>query len=150
MIKLYQIFLIIHNYIFICQKNKIINNQKAYNCCDSNLKTYECTSSNIGNNNPSKTDNSKTNFLISTNIDYSKIDDIIPSNIDNSKTNNIIQTYIDELKTDNINSSNNITNNNVNSSSSISIGAIIGNYIRWNFCYYYKYHNYLLLFKRKS
>ena len=46
-----------NNSIFICQKNKIINNQKAYNCCDSNLKNYECAFSNT----PSKDDNSNNN-----------------------------------------------------------------------------------------
>ena len=28
--------------IFVCQKDKIIDNPKAYICCDSNLKTYNC------------------------------------------------------------------------------------------------------------
>ena len=51
------IFNNINNSIFICQKNKIINNPKAYNCCDSNLKNYECAFSNT----PSKDDNSNNN-----------------------------------------------------------------------------------------
>ena len=36
----------INNSIFICQKDKIIVNPKAYNCCDFNLKAYDCISSN--------------------------------------------------------------------------------------------------------
>ena len=31
-----------NNRIFVCQKEIIINNPQAYNCCDSNYKTYDC------------------------------------------------------------------------------------------------------------
>ena len=40
----------INNPIFICQKDKIINNPKAYYCCDSNLRAYNCSSINNINN----------------------------------------------------------------------------------------------------
>ena len=36
----------INNPIFVCQKDKIIDNSKAYNCCDSNFEAYECISPN--------------------------------------------------------------------------------------------------------
>lgn len=33
-----------NNPFFVCQKDKIIDNLKAYNCCDYNHKTYNCIS----------------------------------------------------------------------------------------------------------
>ena len=93
----------INNSIFICQKDKIIVNPKAYNCCDFNLKAYDCISS-----------NNITDIPINT--DYL-------NNVNNS--NSIMTDY---LKTDNniINSINTTnTNNNIKSSSLISVGVII-------------------------
>ena len=49
----------INNPIFICQKDNIIDNPKAYNCCNSNFQTYECISPTISN-----TINTKTNIII--------------------------------------------------------------------------------------
>jgi hypothetical protein len=61
------IFNDINSTIFVCQKNKIIINSKAYNCCDSNLEPYNCISSNSENTIPSNNDesnNSETDTII--------------------------------------------------------------------------------------
>ena len=157
------IFNNINSTIFVCQKNKIINNIKAYNCCDSNLESYDCISSNNENNIPSNTDNSKNENSTQSNNDESnnkntKNDNSTQSNnekntsenntqsnndesnndepnnentknekTDNSETVSRYQSDSDDSNTNNANSSNiNIINHKTKSSSSISVGAIIG------------------------
>ena len=39
-----KVFNNINNSIFVCQKDIIIDNSKAYNCCDSNFRAYNCIS----------------------------------------------------------------------------------------------------------
>ena len=98
------IFNDINSTIFVCQKNKIIINSKAYNCCDSNLEPYNCISSNSENTIPSNNDESN-----------------------NSETDSNNQSDNDDSNTNNMNSSNiNIIKHKTESSSSISVGAIIG------------------------
>ena len=63
-------FMYIAHPIFVCQKNKIIDNLNAYNCCDSNFRVYECTSPSYI---PTTTDNSTPYYDDPIYIDYKKI-----------------------------------------------------------------------------
>jgi hypothetical protein len=51
------------NHLYVCQKEKIINNPNVYNCCNSNFKAYECnpqvlpSTAQSDNNNPDSNNN---------------------------------------------------------------------------------------------
>ena len=141
----------IDNILFVCQKNKIIDNQKAYNCCNSNLKAYDCISSNNENanstdnynptddniiptdNNPTNeniipTDNNPTNENIIPTNNNSTNDHIIPTDNNNPTNEYIIPTNNNNPTDDNIiptdNNSTIVAKNK--SSSKISTGIIVG------------------------
>ena len=114
------IFNDINSTIFVCQKNKIIINSKAYNCCDSNLEPYNCISSNSENTIPSNNDESNNSETDSNNQSHN-------GDSNNSETDSNNQSDNDDSNANNMNSSNiNIIKHKTESSSSISVGAIIG------------------------
>ena len=58
------------NDFYVCQKNKIIINPNAYNCCDFNFETNKCNSNIILNNDYSlKTDSWESDNSININTD---------------------------------------------------------------------------------
>ena len=162
----------ISNPIFVCQKDKIIDNEKAYNCCNSDLKVYDCITpktnipptTNIPKTNnivppttnipkpnniippttnipitnniiPQTTNIPKTNNIVPPTTNIPKPNNIIPPTTNIPITNNIIPQTTNIPKTDIIipldidktdSSNNDFTSNITKSSSSISIGAIIG------------------------
>ena len=121
------------NPIFVCQKDKIIDNEKAYNCCNSDLKVYDCITPKT--NIPPTTNIPKTNNIVPPTTNIPKPNNIIPPTTNIPKPNNIIPQTTNIPKTDIIipldidktdSSNNDFTSNITKSSSSISIGAIIG------------------------
>ena len=121
------------NPIFVCQKDKIIDNEKAYNCCNSDLKVYDCITPKT--NIPPTTNIPKTNNIVPPTTNIPKPNNIIPPTTNIPITNNIIPQTTNIPKTDIIipldidktdSSNNDFTSNITKSSSSISIGAIIG------------------------
>ena len=123
----------ISNPIFVCQKDKIIDNEKAYNCCNSDLKVYDCITPKT--NIPPTTNIPKTNNIVPPTTNIPKPNNIIPPTTNIPITNNIIPQTTNIPKTDIIipldidktdSSNNDFTSNITKSSSSISIGAIIG------------------------
>ena len=162
----------ISNPIFVCQKDKIIDNEKAYNCCNSDLKVYDCITpktnipptTNIPKTNnivPPTTNIPKPNNIITPTTNIPITNNIIPQTTNIPKTNNIVPPTTNIPKPNNIitpttnipitnniipqttnipktdiiipldidktdSSNNDFTSNITKSSSSISIGAIIG------------------------
>ena len=123
----------ISNPIFVCQKDKIIDNEKAYNCCNSDLKVYDCITPKT--NIPPTTNIPKTNNIVPPTTNIPKPNNIITPTTNIPITNNIIPQTTNIPKTDIIipldidktdSSNNDFTSNITKSSSSISIGAIIG------------------------
>ena len=121
------------NPIFVCQKDKIIDNEKAYNCCNSDLKVYDCITPKT--NIPPTTNIPKTNNIVPPTTNIPKPNNIITPTTNIPITNNIIPQTTNIPKTDIIipldidktdSSNNDFTSNITKSSSSISIGAIIG------------------------
>ena len=93
--------------VFVCQKNRIFNNLKVYNCCNSDLQPYECNISSYQEIIPIKTD------------------ELITEKITNFLNSDI------SIKEDIILPEKNITNNNIDSSSKkfnkhIIIGIVVG------------------------
>ena len=98
------------NQIYVCQKENIIYNPNAYNCCDSNFKVYECIIPAIP-----IPDSSDKNNPDTKNIDY-------------PDTKIIDSTYakLEPIITDSSNEEIPNLNNSPSSSGGISTGVIIG------------------------
>ena len=115
------------NHLYVCQKEKIINNPNVYNCCNSNFKAYKCNPQILPSTAPSDNNNQDSNNYDSSDSNNPDSNNNDSSDSNNPDTKNIDSTNINP-KPINIDS----PTDNIqiviprSSSSKISAGAIIG------------------------